>query len=293
MSSESREEVVSQALEAGAAEYLVKPIRRRELTNLWQHVPQQTSSTAPEGRTAPGASGPSTQPPPASPSQAQPAAPFSTPSLPPAQPCMPRIPPSSSTPAPASVPPSVPEDAPMPASLPTATLLSTWPLNGIGSAPFARQLSERLEANPISSVDLEIKPLDLRPTPRSSLDVPSASASEGDADMADARQRASSHPIGHGEWGKRLDESFKKLHHSKSASAFSSFTSVVPRPCPRGEDSEQPLDQVTLCPQLHGYSGVLARLYFTIAAPWQASAVDWTHLKRCPDAGVSLCNQVN
>ena len=41
MSSESREEVKSQALQAGAAEYLVKPVRRRELTNLWQHIPQQ------------------------------------------------------------------------------------------------------------------------------------------------------------------------------------------------------------------------------------------------------------
>ena len=49
MSSESREEVVSQALEAGAAEYLVKPVRRRELTNLWQHVPQQAAGSAPNG----------------------------------------------------------------------------------------------------------------------------------------------------------------------------------------------------------------------------------------------------
>ena len=45
MSSESREEVVSQALEAGASEYLVKPIRRRELSNLWQRVHQPSPSS--------------------------------------------------------------------------------------------------------------------------------------------------------------------------------------------------------------------------------------------------------
>lgn len=45
MSSESREEVVSQALEAGASEYLVKPIRRRELSNLWQRVNQPAQGT--------------------------------------------------------------------------------------------------------------------------------------------------------------------------------------------------------------------------------------------------------
>lgn len=39
---------------------------------------------------------------------------------------------------------------------------------------------------------------------------------------------------------RQLDESLSKLHHSKSASAFSSF--VVPRPCARGEDLAMQLE---------------------------------------------------
>ena len=39
MSSESRDEVISEAFKAGAKDYLVKPIRRRELSKLWHHVP--------------------------------------------------------------------------------------------------------------------------------------------------------------------------------------------------------------------------------------------------------------
>ena len=40
MSSESRDEVVSKAFKAGAKDFLVKPIRRRELSRLWHHIPQ-------------------------------------------------------------------------------------------------------------------------------------------------------------------------------------------------------------------------------------------------------------
>lgn len=57
MSSESREEVVSQALQAGATEYLVKPIRRRELSTLWQHVhssPTGSGASIPAAQPAPG-----------------------------------------------------------------------------------------------------------------------------------------------------------------------------------------------------------------------------------------------
>ena len=39
MSSESRDEVISEAFKAGAKDFLVKPIRRRELSKLWHHVP--------------------------------------------------------------------------------------------------------------------------------------------------------------------------------------------------------------------------------------------------------------
>lgn len=38
MSSECRQEVVLEAFEAGASDFLIKPIRRNELTTLWQHA---------------------------------------------------------------------------------------------------------------------------------------------------------------------------------------------------------------------------------------------------------------
>lgn len=38
MSSQDSQESVLQAFEAGAADYLIKPIRRNEVATLWQHV---------------------------------------------------------------------------------------------------------------------------------------------------------------------------------------------------------------------------------------------------------------
>ena len=38
MSSESSEDFIASALQAGAADYLVKPVQRSAVTLLWQHV---------------------------------------------------------------------------------------------------------------------------------------------------------------------------------------------------------------------------------------------------------------
>ena len=38
MSSQSSQEAVLKAFEAGARDYLVKPIRKNEVTTLWQHL---------------------------------------------------------------------------------------------------------------------------------------------------------------------------------------------------------------------------------------------------------------
>ncbi|KAK9806257.1 hypothetical protein WJX72_007465 [[Myrmecia] bisecta] len=52
MSSESKQETVLKAFEAGASDYLIKPIRRNELTTLWQHVWRVNRSKASPGDSA-------------------------------------------------------------------------------------------------------------------------------------------------------------------------------------------------------------------------------------------------
>ncbi|KAK9803195.1 hypothetical protein WJX73_001520 [Symbiochloris irregularis] len=166
MSSESREEVVSQALEAGAAEYLVKPVRRRELSNLWQRVQQPAHSTG------------------SSAAAENVAAPFS------------------------------------------------W--NPLPVESFARQVSQQLaESAEVPSVDLEIKPLDLSSDRRSLDQPPSARGAERmDEDMV---MRSASQALSDFD-ANGLHSSLDKLHHDNASSAFSNFTSLVPRPCARGED---------------------------------------------------------
>ena len=57
MSSQSSQEAVLKAFEAGARDYLVKPIRKNEVTTLWQHLWRfsQTSGGSSPSAPAPGA----------------------------------------------------------------------------------------------------------------------------------------------------------------------------------------------------------------------------------------------
>ena len=56
MSSQSSQEAVLKAFEAGARDYLVKPIRKNEVTTLWQHLWRfsQTSGGSSPSAAAPG-----------------------------------------------------------------------------------------------------------------------------------------------------------------------------------------------------------------------------------------------
>ena len=55
MSSQSSQEAVLKAFEAGARDYLVKPIRKNEVTTLWQHLWRfsQTSGASSPSAAAP------------------------------------------------------------------------------------------------------------------------------------------------------------------------------------------------------------------------------------------------
>ena len=114
-----------------------------------------------------------------------------------ALPGLPAVQEQLAVPASAAAPTSI---QPVPVSTAAASFLSSWPLSSASQTmPFARQVSQHLEASLSPSVDLEIKPLDLSqhsaPVHRTSLELATSQHNEHTDMDEDPPRRSASHPL--------------------------------------------------------------------------------------------------
>ena len=260
MSSQSSQESVLKAFEAGAKDYLIKPVRRNELATLWQHVWRVNKNLLP-------ATG--------------------------SKPCCAPTRVRAYTGAEAS---HQDDTSPSPLHLLCEVASNEHQTSRLqnetsrerdnGHTASQSQLASR-NGSAMSPVELKIRPLDVAPS------HPSATRAAPGALTATALQGSSTHhnmPAALRELaalGNKLERERSKqakssdddeqaaagsdgantLRHSESTSPFQSFTAFVPRPCSRG-DAEEPaglnppsaLQNMTLVHDPLRDSGLAARL---------------------------------
>ncbi|DBA76002.1 hypothetical protein WJX79_007319 [Trebouxia sp. C0005] len=266
MSSQSSQESVLKAFEAGAKDYLIKPVRRNELATLWQHVWRVNRD------------------------------------MPSAHSLKPRFAPTRVKQYSVNAPNHNMETTVSPLHLlcevasneHQACRHSAQQSGQISSGHSAAQLQplDRTQSA-LSPIELQIRPLDVHPS------QPSATRAAPPALVNSTSQTNGSHhnmPAALRELaalGNKLEKERSKqqpkssdedeqagagsdaantLHHSESTSPFQSFTAFVPRPCSRGDAAElvnlnppSALQQLSLTHEPAREGGVYARLSGNVA----------------------------
>ena len=233
MSSQSSQESVLKAFEAGAKDYLIKPVRRNELATLWQHVWRVNRDLLPaNGTVVKRQSAPTRVKAYAGPTAAHSA---------------------DIDASPLHLLCEVASAEHQASSLQRQTSRNLM-TNRTNTQP---QLASRNNSTALSPVELKIRPLDVAPS------HPSATRAAPGALSASAQGLSSHHnmPAALRELaalGNKLERERSRqakssdedepaaaasdvvntLHHSESTSPFQSFTAFVPRPCSRGDADE-------------------------------------------------------
>ena len=230
MSSQSSQELVLKAFEAGAKDYLIKPVRRNELATLWQHVWRVNRDLVP-------ANGHKS-----------------------------RLGPSKVKQFTGTNNNHHADVAASPLHLLCEVASNEHQANRLlaqaGNAPENEpsQLHHRNDSYRLSPVELEIQPLDVTPSHPAATRAAPHNLDHNTGPLANThhsmpaalrelaalgnkleKERSKQQPprsSDEDEQGPAGSDAANALHHSESTSPFQSFTAFVPRPCSRGDAGE-------------------------------------------------------
>lgn len=227
MSSQSSQESVLKAFEAGAKDYLIKPVRRNELATLWQHVWRVNRDLLPANGSKPRSAATRVR------AYAGAEAPH-----------------DDVSPSPLHLLCEVASNEHQASRLQNETSRE----HANSHSATQSQLATR-NGSAMSPVELKIRPLDVAPShPAATRAASGATALQGSSSHQNMpaalrelaalgnkleRERSKQAKSSDDEQIATGSDAANTLRHSESTSPFQSFTAFVPRPCSRG-DAEEP-----------------------------------------------------